>query len=688
MIKTPKARWRTKVLLFLSISLSARALSAAESLPRTEKQQLILKTAMFYIGHQHVQPPVMDDSFSGKVWDKFFDYIDHKHKIFLQKDIAELSKYRTELDNEIQAGTFNFYERSEAICQQRLVALRGICSEILAKPFVFTKNESFKEEDSYPTTIAEQRERWRKSLKYNVLKKFTLLKDKKNGKTDAMLEKESRLAVKKWMDVFFDRMTKPAANDVDFSYYINAILFEIDPHTSYSMPIQSKQKQENFSKRFFGIGISIKEVEGEYFIEDIVPGGEAANSGLLQIGDQLLEIEDEKGHMCDIFALPADDVTGMIRGDKNTEVKLHIRGSKGEQTIRLKRTEIKDEARLARSAMFIKGSERIGIVHLPDFYEDANNPNGAHASIDVIREIERLNQAGMTSLIIDLRNNPGGSLTEVVRLAGALIGSGPKVQIKGRTDIQVIQTDIEPIFKGPLAVMINEWSASASEIFAAVIQDYKRGLVIGGPTSFGKGTAQQVCPIGKMGNAEKNIPSINLGSINLTTYLFYRVTGQATQRTGVLPDIILPSGSAYIPELERNYNSALPNIPIQTAQFQLANSVSQKQIDSWKQQLQYSSVFNQIDSLAKLMANADKAPIILQLNGYKAQQAQLQKWNTELKALMQINGQQQAKLQAQGESTTITGKWYVDWLERSQKDIYIAQTRALLEQIQQPKSLD
>jgi len=687
MIKIPKTQWRRKALLLLSISIGGTAVWATDGLPKTEKQQLILKTALFYIGQKHVQPPTMNDAFSQKVWDKYFDYIDQKHKIFLQQDIHALKQYQTKLDDEIQASRFDFFDRSDSIYRQRLISLRTICDQILAKPFVFTKTETFKEQDTYPVSVAEQRERWRKSLKYSVLKKFTQLKDKKNGKTDAVLEKESRMAVRKWIDAFFERSIKSEATDINFSYYINAILFEIDPHTVYNMPTQSKQRQESFSKRFFGVGISLKETDGEYFIDGIAPGGEAANTGLLQIGDQILQIADEQDQMQDIFALPADEVVAMIRGDKDTEVRLHIRNIKGEKTLRFKRTEIKDEAKLARSAMFTNGSEKIGIVHLPDFYEDVNNPNGAHASVDVIREIERLNRAGMTSLIIDLRNNPGGSLSEVVRLAGALIGDGPKVQIKGRTGIQVMQTDFAPIFKGPLAVMVNENSASASEIFAAVMQDYKRGLVIGGPTSYGKGTAQEVCPIGKMGDTNRNIPAVSLGSINLTTYMFYRVTGQTTQRIGVHPDIVLPSSSTYAAQLERDFNSALPNVPIPTAQYQLSNAISNEQIAGWKQHLQYSAIFGKIDSLVKLIAQGDKTPLALNIDGYQRQLAVRERQNIELKKLTQLDGQQQIKLQAQGEPVTITEKWYTDWLESSQKDIYIAQTRVLLEQLDGNKSV-
>lgn len=681
MIKTPKAQWRTKVLLLLSISMGVKTIRASESLPRAEKQQLILKTAMFYVGQKHVQPPMMTDEFSEKVWDKFFSYIDPKHKIFLQSDIADLNKYRVDLDNEIQAGTFNFYNRCAEIYRQRLLVLGNICTEILAEPFLFTKEESFKEQNNYPISVVEQRERWRKFLKYSVLRKFNLLKEKNSGKSDVILEKESRMAVKKWIDAYFERVTRAEAEDINFSLYINAILFEIDPHTVYNMPVQSKQKQENLSKRFFGVGISMKEVDGEYFVESIVPGGEAANSGSLHVGDQILQIGNLLGEMQDIFALPADEVVGMIRGDKDTVVKLLIRNKNGEQIIRLKRTEIKDEAKLARSAMFVKGSEKIGIVHLPDFYEDAKNPNGAHASTDVIREIERLNQAGMTSLIIDLRNNPGGSLTEVVRLAGALIGDGPKVQIKGRTGVQILQTDIQPVFKGPLAVMINEGSASASEIFAGVIQDYKRGLVIGGPTSFGKGTAQELYPIGKMGDVNKNISDINLGSLNLTTYLFYRVSGKTTQRIGVQPDIVLPSPASYAVELERDYNSALPNEPIPTAEYQTMNVISQEQIANWNNNLQYRLTFRRIDSLARFISNLDKAPLSLNLKTYKEQLATKEKSNTELKNLVQLKDNGGAILKALGEPETIAEKWYIDWLNNSERDIYIAQTRSLLSQI-------
>ncbi|MGE8426997.1 MAG: S41 family peptidase [Sphingobacterium sp.] len=685
MIRIPKARWRIKVLLLSSLLIGGTTVEATENLPRVEKQKLILKTTMYYIAQKHVQPMELNDEFASKVWDKYFNYLDINHNIFLQQDIQQLRSYKSSLDEDIQTNSVEFFEKSNAIYLQRFKGLRAICDEILAKPFVFTTDESFKDGNDYASSLTEQKERWRKSLKFSVLRKFSLIKEKNKGKKDSEIEKESRSAVKRWMDAFFDRMTKPEAEDVNFSYFMNAILFQVDPHTIYNLPKETKQKQENIAKRYFGIGISMKEDEGEYFVDAVQPGGEASNTGLIHVGDQILQIENEKGEMQDVFSLPADDVIDMIRGASGTTVRLRIKRNLIQKIVSLKRTELKNESQLARSALFVKGKEKIGLIYLPDFYDDAANPSGAHASLDVMRHIESLKKQGMTSLIIDLRNNPGGSLSEVVRLAGALTGKGPKAQIRGRAGIQVMQADLEQIYKGPLAVMINERSASASEIFAAAIQDYQRGVIIGGPTSYGKGSAQDVWPIGKMGDESKNIPATSLGSLTLTSFMFYRATGQTTQKTGVKPDILLPSPTAYISELEKDYNSALPNVPIPTTNYPLSNSITKDQIETCNKQLHYGYTFKRIDSLAKLITEADKEPIALNLKAYQRQEDKKKERNNQLKMLLKVAPNEQNQIVTESGNATAAEKWYIDWLENARSDIYVAEACALLSGWNVPK---
>ncbi len=680
MIRIPKTNWRTKVFTALFLITYGKATYAGDVPFGNQQKKLILKTTMYYINQKHVHPAVLNDDFSIKVWQKYFDYIDINHKIFLKEDIEKLRSYQTIIDDEVRANSVDFFNASYTIYAKRIASLRSMCDEILNKPFSFSKAEYFQEQSFYPSTMEELKERWRKSLKFSVLKKYAALKQQNTGKKDAQLEKESRMAVNQWMDTFFDRMLKPEAEYTNFSYFINAILFQIDPHSIYNMPTQAQQRQENISKRFFGIGISMKESEGEYFIDAIIPGGEASNTGLLRLGDQILQIENAKGEMQNIFAMPNNEVIGLIRGNKDSNVRLRIkRGQSGQKIVSIKRTELKDEAKLARSAFFVKGAEKIGIIYLPDFYDDVQDPNGAHAAKDVMFHIEKLKKEGVTSLIIDLRDNPGGSLNEVVRLAGALIGNGPKVQIKGKTGVQVLQTEMEPIFQGPLAVMVNERSASASEIFAAVIQDYQRGVVIGGPTSYGKGTAQEVWPIGRMADESKNIAAMNLGSLALTSYLFYRVTGQSTQRDGVRPDILLPSPSTYNSEMERDYSSALPNIPIPTLKYQVLGTVSKELIAPWNKNLQYTRRFDQIDSLSKLINKEKKEPIALNLSAYQQQLQKNKMRADELSNLLEITPDKQVDLYPQDPSR-IADKWYKDWFEAVKKDIYIAETCGLLAQ--------
>lgn len=653
---------------------------ATDTLSTNEKQKHILKTVMYYMGQKHVRPFVLDDAFSKGVWDKFFEYIDPQHKIFLQEDMDALQKYYTHIDDQVKENSLLFFDETMAIYTKRMNALHKLCDNLLAKPFSFTKAESFQEGTTAPKNAAEQKERWRKSLKFSVLRKYATQKESQKDGKEALLEKQSRQAVNKWMTAFFNRMSRAEEAENKFGLFMNAILYQADPHTMYRVPTQAQMMSESISKRFFGIGISMKELDGEFFVDAISPGGATDNSGLLFVGDQILQVENEKGQMVDIFAMPNDDVIALIRGAKDSQVRLRIlRKNEGEKVVSLKRTEVKDEAKLARSGVIDYGNNKIGIICLPDFYDDVNNPNGAHASNDVIRHIEALKKEGISSLIIDLRDNPGGSLNEVVKLAGAIVGKGPKVQIKGRVDHRIMNTDFAPIFDGPLAVMINERSASASEIFAAVIQDYKRGVVIGGPSSYGKGTAQETWPIGKMGDASKNIPALKLGSIALTSYLFYRVNGNTTQKSGVIPDILLPSPTAASSLIEKDYATALPATPVATAAYTASDYLTAAQIGSFRSSLSQEKRFHAIDSLSRWLAQQDKAPIALDFKTYTAQQAAKTKAAEQLKKILALAEGQFLPISAQKNGAVQSEKWYTDWLDNTRKDIYVAETVQVLD---------
>ena len=545
------------------------------------KYEKILHNIGEMLSQIHYSPKKIDDNFSKEIFKKYLsDKIDQQKNIFLQSDIAQLKKYETKLDDEILGGPVEFVPAVSEIYKKRILESEQYYKESLSKPFEFTKDESvnFDTDDlNYPATAEDKKEAWRKRMKFLVLERYADLREQREknkgkegqvAKTDADLEKEARERVMKIMDRSYDRLKKKFDDEDSFNAYVNTITETMDPHTTFFPPVEKRYFDEQMSGRFYGIGASLREEDGNIKIATLLTGSPAWKSGEITAGDLIIKVGQGKDEPIDITGFMVEDAVKLIRGKKGTEVKLYIRKSDGlVKTVTLIRDEIVQDETFARSAVINTPKGKIGFIYLPEFYADFDNPKGARCSDDVRKEVIKLKEQKVDGIIMDLRNNGGGSLYDVVQMVGFFIEDGPIVQVKDRDGKPQVYRDRDKtvLYDGPLGVMVNEFSASASEIFAAAIQDYNRGIIIGSTTTYGKGTVQRNIGLDKtLGILE---PNSELGTIKLTLQKFYRINGGSTQLRGVSSDITLPDVLEYSPLREKNNPDALPWDEIQKADY-------------------------------------------------------------------------------------------------------------------------
>ena len=552
------------------------------------KYAKVLRNVGIILEEGHYSPKKIDDNFSKTAFKKFIEDLDNAKNILLQSDIDALKKYETKIDDEIHGAEIKSFFDVNEIYLKRLNEASILFNAILAKPFEFTKDEAIQtdvEKLSFPKTIADRTDLWRKYLKYLVLSKFVDMQEEREkssatkkifnsvadsinkvpfkAKADSTLEREARDAVRKQMARYFTTKINRENKEENFSTFINAITGTMDPHTSYFAPVDMRSFNEGMSGSFFGIGAQLKDDDGKIKIASLISGGPAWKQGDLKVDDEIIKIAQANADPVDVTGYDVPDAVKLIRGaTKGSEVRLTVKRTDGSiKVITLLRGKVDLEDTFAKSAI-INGDKKIGYIYLPEFYLNFNDASGHKCSEDVANEIKKLKAENVDGIIMDLRNNGGGSLPEVVKMAGLFIQEGPicQVQSRGEKPYTWKDNDNTVLYDGPLTVMVNEFSASASEIFAAAIQDYKRGIVIGSTSTYGKGTVQRTIPLNPerenqlFGNENKD----DLGSIKLTLQKFYRVNGGSTQLKGVTPDIVLPDRFESLKFREKDNTLSLP----------------------------------------------------------------------------------------------------------------------------------
>ncbi len=662
------------------------------------KYTRIIRNVGLLLEQGHYSPKPIDDNFSKIVLKKFVEDLDGDKNIFLQSDIDGFKKFDSKIDDEIHGAELISFFTISGVYINRLKETAGLYKDILAKPFDFSKDEEVmldREKLSNPKTEAERKEIWRKRLKYQVLAGYSQAletreknKDSANFKfkADSTLEREARDAVRKQMDRVFSTRINRENNDENFSTFVNAITGTMDPHTNYFAPVDKRTFDEGMKGSFYGIGAQLKEDDGKIKISSLISGGPAWKAGELKPEDEIMKVAQGNEEPVDVTGYSVTDAVKIIRGaKKGSEVKLTVRRQDGTvKVISIIRDEIKLDDTFARSAI-INGERKLGYIYLPEFYVDFADPKGAKCSEDVAKEIEKLKAENVEGIIMDLRGNGGGSLPEVVKMVGLFIEDGPVCVVKGRGEDKPYQwkdKDRSVLYSGPLTVMVDEFSASASEIFAAAIQDYKRGIVIGSTTTFGKGTVQRNIPLNpESENAMFSNKEVeDLGSVKLTLQKFYRVNGGATQLNGVKPDIVIPSRYEYLKFREKDNTTALPWDEIAKSEYKpwtstISNDVVVKYSDA---EIAKNATFNKLkESITWLEKYSDKA-YPLSLSKYRQEQKDLKIKQKELEDLFKLNKELNVK-NIQADIAAINAvKEKLDkntaWLKRVSGDIYIDET--------------
>lgn len=664
----------------------------------------ILRNVGVLLEEGHFSPKKIDDVFSRSVLKKFTEDMDGDKNIFLSTDIESFKKFENKIDDEIHGSDLESFYAINEIYLKRLNEVSAFYNEILSKPFDFTENESVQmdaEKLDFAKTDADRQDTWRKRLKFMALGKFVDMqdereknKDKKDYKVkaDSTLEREARESTKKQLDRYFSTKKSRENADENFSTFINAITGTMDPHTTYFPPIDLRSFNESMSGRFFGIGAQLKEDDGKIKIASLISGGPAWKSGELKENDEIIKVAQGKTEPVDVTGYAVTDAVKLIRGaEKGSEVRLTIRKIDGTiKEIGILRDDIKLEDTYAKSAI-INGENKIGYIYLPEFYADFERPNGARCAADVAKEIEKLKEEKVQGIILDLRGNGGGSLYDVVQMAGLFIEDGPICQVKGRDEKANVLRDRDKMiqYDGPLAVMVDETSASASEIFAAAIQDYKRGVIIGSTSTYGKGTVQRNIPL----NPESENPLFStkktddLGSVKLTLQKFYRINGDATQLKGVTPDIVLPDRLEYLKFREKDNPNALKWDEIGKADYKTwtVTSSTPALVSSANEAVNQSTTFGKIKTNVQWLEKYNDKEFSLNIVKYKDEQKQLKDVVKQIETLYKLPAPLDIKnVQADVESLS-ADKDKTDknkqWLKVRSDDIYIDESVKVLKKM-------
>ena len=573
-----KMKYRVRFALFLlfwSLPLWANVANVAEvpieqlQPTREERQATLIMSKV--IGKFHYKHHALDNTLSAAIFDRYLKTLDPNKRYFTQQDIEHFNMYRDRFDDALRWAALEppfdifrvFRQRVKQMVQQELV--------LLQQDFDFTVDEQYRfdrEDAPWAKDSKALAELWRKQVKNDVLS--LLLTGKKMP--------EIRETLRKRYEGILHRIRQMNSEDV-FQVFADAYTFSLDPHTSYMSPQASENFDISMSLSLEGIG-AVLNLENEYTeVQRTIPGGPAAQSGQLHTGDRIVGVgQSTDGEMVDVVGWRLQDVVDLIRGPKGTVVRLQVlpqdAGSNGpSKIITLVRNKIKLEDQAAKKYVIkgLKGmgSLRIGVIEVPAFYRDFHgysegDKNFRSTTRDVRKLLHELAAEKVDGIVIDLRQNGGGSLIEATELTGLFIPTGPVVQVRSSDGQVDVENDPDPklVYGGPLAVLVNRFSASASEIFAGAIQDYGRGVIIGEPT-FGKGTVQSLIELDRY---VRN-PDSNLGRLRITMAQFFRINGGSTQFQGVIPDFIFPTAEDSNEDGERSLDNALPWAKIQPASY-------------------------------------------------------------------------------------------------------------------------
>ena len=669
-----------------------------------KKDKVLITVINYMLTNGHYVPKQMDDDFSEKVFTSFIDGLDPSKRYFTQEDIADFSRYKYLIDNQLKNTDLTFYHLVYGRFTEKIKSAKKYYGQILAQPFKFTRKESINidyKKLPFAKNENELIDYWRKQLKLNTIGRIKekqdleteKAKDNKKFKKSSFkeLETQARKEVLKNMDELYIRIEELEHNDW-FSTFLNSIVQGFDPHTTYMPPSVKDKFDVDMSGKIEGIGARLQKKGIYTHIFEVVSGGPAWKQGELEAGDIILKVAQADKEPLDIVGMRLDDAIKFIKGKKGTEVRLTVK-KKLDGSIRVLsiiRDIVHLEETFVKSSVVIKNGKKYGLINLPKFYIDFSGKTKSNSAKDMEREIENLKKENVEGLLIDLRNNGGGSLKTAIEISGLFINQGPVVQVKYRGEKAIVKNDVDKKmqWKGPLVVLVNEFSASASEIFAAAMQDYNRAVIVGGNQTYGKGTVQNILPINQF------YPKYDkeLGFLKMTIQKFYRVNGGSTQKEGVYSDIAMPSRYSYMKFGERDLEGSLAWDKVAKANYNTLDSYQNfnSVVNNSKERIFNNENFNQINEYAKwLKRRQDNTTISLNYKRFTKDNKKDVEEGKRFKDAFKFNSNlsftsPKSELTSLQKDTILKDK-RTAWHKNLSKDIYVAEALNVLSELKMKK---
>ena len=604
------------IITFITIAIFGFKLNN-EKLSDPEKEKVLLEIVKYVVERGHYSSIQIDDDLSLKIFDDFINKLDPQKRFFTLIDIKELDRFKYKIDDQIKAYDLEFFEEIHDRYRSRIAEAKIFVEKAFENNFDFNDKEYIDLDiDSIPFSANKNQlyERWRKQIKYSILDIISQ-KNSSDSIDDNEIMMNAILTVKKNTNDFFNYANEIERDDW-FSVFLNSFVGQFDPHTFYFKPDDKEKFDVSISGNFDGIGARLSKADGNVKIVDVIIGGPVWKDKLLDVGDIILAVGQADQEPISIFGMKLDDSIKLIKGPAGTTVTLRIKKLDGQiKDVKIKRDVVELEETFAKSTLISKNSKNYGYISLPKFYADFDNYKNRNSANDVKNEIIKLKNNGIKGLILDLRNNGGGSLQTVVEMTGLFIEKGPIVQVKsiGNRKKILYDRDAQVYWNGPLVLLINEMSASASEIISAALQDYNRAIIIGSEKSFGKGTVQNIVDLNRfISNSD-----YDMGAIKVTTDIFYRINGESVQLEGVESDIVIPDSYMYVFDGERDEKNPIKWDKIGPATYTKWQSYDDKfkyVTDQMNRKLNQNNIINDIYERAnwiKSQQNINNIPLNL-----------------------------------------------------------------------------
>ncbi len=665
-----------------------------------EKDKVIIYVLKNILSRGHYVQKEINNEFSEHVYHEFINSLDPSKRYFTQVDISEFSQYKYEIDDQIKNSKIDFYKLVYNRFLEKLKSAKLTYKTILTNDFDYSKDEVIDVDyDKLPFAKNEKKllEYWRKQLKLNVISRIQEAEEQEDEKlkkdptyqkkTFEKLEYEARVEVLENMNDLYERIDELENTDW-YSTFLNSVVSGFDPHTTYMSPRTKSRFDQDMSGKLEGIGARLQK-DGIYTkIVELISGGPAWKQGELEPGDIILKVAQGDKEPLDIVGMRLDDAITFIKGKKGTEVRLTVKKKLDGSTrvIPITRDVVELEETFVKSSVVKKGDKLYGVINLPKFYIDFSDAQTRNATSDMEREISRLKEQNVEGLIVDLRDNGGGSLKTAIEIGGLFIKKGPIVQVKYRDEDAKVKNDNDPKIQwdGPLVIMVNEMSASASEILAAAMQDYGRAVIVGSKQTYGKGTVQNVLPLNYY---VKKYPD-DLGALKMTIQKFYRINGGSTQIEGVYSDVAMPDRYSYMEFGERDLEGALLWDKVPEADYKKTNSYINfsEVIANSKNRIMSDGKFKSIDAYAKwLKSNQDTNQYALDYQTFKTQTLQRQEQGKKFKDIFKFESNLDFTYPKYElgliESDTVLKDKRSIWHKNMEKDIYLNEALNVLSEL-------